>query len=94
MVEKTLGEILQGAELGTFVRWFAELDLERAFRLLTLTLALAPDPTEHDRYGFLLHILPLELARKHARSDPELTGLILDLAAQLERTVDKQPRGP
>ena len=49
---------------------------------------------EHDRYGFLLHILPFELARKHARSDPELTGLILDIAAQLERTVDKQLRGP
>ena len=44
VVEKTLGEILQGAQLGTFVQWFAELDLERAFRLLTLTLALEPDP--------------------------------------------------
>lgn len=76
-VTEAIKELLVGEEKEWVERWFKKTDLQEAMRLLTLTLTLEPDPKDADRYGFLLHIFPLELARRYRRDDPTLENLII-----------------
>jgi hypothetical protein len=44
-VEETMNKLLLGRrERNALENWFKKLDLDQALRLLTLTLALEPDP--------------------------------------------------
>lgn len=87
IVKETLSSLLRGRERSIVSRWFEQLDLERAFRLLTLTLMLEPDPEGDRRYGFLLHILPKELWREHGQKDPTLDGLIVRRAVEFMQSI-------
>ena len=89
IVQETIRGLLVAREYVAFEHWFDDLDLEEAFRLLTLTLALEPDPESSDRYGFLLHIVPLELYGRWKDDDPTLDNLIIRQAEKLLLTVDK-----
>jgi hypothetical protein len=84
-VKQTLAELLDELEREEVGRWFDRLQLDQALRLLTLTLTLEPDPVRGDRYGFLMHILPLELSRKYRSQDPTLDSLIVDKAVEFLR---------
>lgn len=86
IVDETLAGLLIDREYRYFQGWFRELDLYRAFRLLTLTLTLEPDPGETDRYGFLLHILPLELAQRYDTHPSALDDLIVQQGIELLKT--------
>jgi len=76
IVEETTNQILLGRERTAFRNWFAGLGLEQALRLLTLVLE--PDPDQHDRFAFLLHIYVIELHRRFGAEDPTLDNKILD----------------
>jgi hypothetical protein len=88
IVTETLKELLFPKELQAFQQWFNALPLDQALRQLTLTLALEPDPEQHNRYGFLLHIVPLELYDRYGQADPTLDGLIAEKAAGLLNLVE------
>lgn len=92
IVKETLSSLLRGRERAIVANWFENLDLERAFRLLTLTLMLEPDPDNDRRYGFLLHILPLELLREYGQRDPTLDGLIVRRAVEFMSSVMQAER--
>gem|GEM_PF-1778154 len=79
--------LLREREQQAFMRWFDELDLSQALKLLTLTLILEPDPMENERYGFLLHIFPLELYRMYGKVDPTLDDLIIRTTEDFLRTM-------
>ncbi|MBI4515094.1 MAG: ATP-binding protein [Deltaproteobacteria bacterium] len=83
VVKDTIRDLLRPSERPAIEDWFDRLDLEQALRLLTLTLMLEPDPAQYDRYGFLLHIVPMELARKYADADPTLDGRIVQKTTDL-----------
>ena len=74
----SMERLLIGREYALLARWVERLDLAKVLRLLTLTLMLEPDPKVKDRYGFMLHILPLELQQKYGPSDPTLDSLIVE----------------
>jgi hypothetical protein len=88
IVKETLRQLLVGRERAIVEGWFNELDLEKAFRLLTLTLMLEPDPGQDGRYGFLLHILPRELLRINEK-DSTLDALIVRNAIEFMNFIDK-----
>lgn len=83
VVKAMVSEVLDDAERDRLHAYYDDLELETALRLLTLTLALEADPKRSDRYGFLMHILPLELHRQYGAQDPTLDGLILETAVEL-----------
>lgn len=76
-------------EKTAWMRWMNQLDLLKTLRLLTLTLILEPDPFKSDQYAFLLHIFPLELARKYAQHDPMLNDLLMDTLSDFLRLSDR-----
>lgn len=82
IVTASIGRLLSAAQRLRVSRWFEVLDLDEALRLLTLTLALVPDPLKSDRYAFLLHALPLELERSYGKDDPLLANLFVDTAVE------------
>lgn len=81
IVVDTMRELLVGEERRAMAAWFGLLDLLEAFRELTLTLYLEPDPGHDERFGFLLHIYPRELAMTYA-ADPTLDKLFVDQAVE------------
>jgi len=86
IVQRTLADLLHGREEQEyFEQWFSKLDLKQVFRLLTLTLALESDPSDARRYGFLLHMLPIEIWRQYHRQDPTLDTKIVDFAIEFLR---------
>ncbi len=88
LVKATLAKLLVERENVAVGRWFDQLELDHALRLLTLTLTLEPDPRETGRYGFLMHILPRELQRRCGEKDPTLDNLIIETALSFLRLVD------
>ncbi len=80
IVTRVIDKVLTKEERIRVRRWFERLDLDEALRLLTLTLALEPDPNQGDRYAFLLHALPIELERQFGQEDPLLDSLLIDTA--------------
>lgn len=90
IVGDTVGRLLVGAQRTRVLRWFRDLDLDEALRLLTLTLALEPVATSGDHYAFLLHALPLELERQHGRDDPLLDGLIIKTAVEFLNNLQEE----
>ncbi len=88
VVKSTVSELLLEREERLVGKWFDRLELGRALRLLTLTLTLEADPAHTGRYGFLMHILPRELHRKHRHDDPTLDNLIIETAVNFLRFFD------
>jgi hypothetical protein len=85
VVKNTVASLLVGREKIDVLSWFDRLELDRALRLLTLTLTIEPDPAQAARYAFLRNILPRELQRKYGSKDPTLDLLIVDTAVRLLR---------
>lgn len=91
-VRESVYLLLKGEEQRVFMDWFNRLDLNQALKLLTLTLILEPDPAENERYGFLLHIFPLELYRLYGASDPTLDDLIIKATDDFLRIMQPKER--
>jgi hypothetical protein len=89
IVKGTIANLLMGKERQIVERWFDGLDLEKAFRLLTLTLMLEPAPLQDRSYGFLLHILPRELHQLRAQDDPSLDTLFVNHAVEFLRSLKR-----
>ena len=92
VVKETVLQLLVGREREAVELWLNRLDLPEALRLLTLTLTLEPDPKIQDRYGFLLHILPLELLHRYGDRDPTLDSLIVDQALELWHVLEEKKK--
>lgn len=92
-VEDALEKLLMQHERREIRHWLNELDLGRALRLLTLTLALEPDPSDHDRFGFLLHIVPMELHRLFGDEHPTLDDLIIRQTLELMKLTRREEKG-
>ena len=92
-VEQTMDQLLIGQERIVLKEWLKSLALDEALRLMTLTLALEPDPERNDRYGFLLHILPLELNRRIEQEGPTLDNLIINEAIEFLRLMRPSDKG-
>ncbi|MDS4039863.1 MAG: hypothetical protein RKP20_01620, partial [Candidatus Competibacter sp.] len=88
-VQNIIERLLLGREQTAFEQWFADLDLDQTLQLLTLTLALEPDPFQSDRYGFLLHIVPLELYQEYGEKDPTLDDCIVNEAISFIQSMRK-----
>lgn len=92
IVKETMSILLRGQEKKAMEAWFESVDLEAAFRLLTLTMMLEPDPGDDRRYGFLLHLLPSELYRQYGQKDPTLDGLIAHKAVEFMQSIRTKER--
>ena len=90
-INRTMKIILFQDEFRAVKKYFENFELNNALRLLTLTLLLESDSFKADRYGFLLHILPLELNRHYQENDPTLDGVILKLAVDLFQYLKETP---
>ncbi len=78
----TFQELLTEDERKRVLRWFRRQKFDELFRLLTLTLVLELDPAGDKRFGFLLHIFPRELWRRHGPADPRLERAFTDEARE------------
>lgn len=77
-VEAACRQLLFPQEQAQVLSWLRSVDLEVAFRTLTLTLMLEPDPMDSRRFAFLLHIYPQELKRRFFEADPALDGAAVE----------------
>ena len=82
-VEKAIGKFFLNNEKARVLAYFKAMDIKRALSLMTLTLLVEPSAEDSEHFGFLLHILPIELYRKYGKSDPTLDNEILKLAINL-----------
>lgn len=82
-LNKTLQQLVKPQEFETLRAYFLAFDFDQALRLLTLTLALEPDPAQNGRWMFSLHIVPRELERVRRANDPTLDAFVVDLTSDL-----------